>query len=832
MKKTGRKHIYFMKSSFSEWFGNKNKAFWEAVINFGKHNGKDLSQIDAGYLNWMLTAENPSPGMKKLIPDVKAELARRKTGQPTPAVSTPASPVAATQATKKWTLGKIVSLPVPNPAALKIGDAVAAHQVNPTMWIWQSLETNKTGALKDDVVRSVISSPQLPDGTYFQSTDLGEMKAKAVEMGLIEKEASPKTKSHILGDDKMHPELRSIDDKFAKMAEEEGSTMMISALSGSGKTTALKHLAWKYGKPGEKWLYLVFNTKNKTEAKEVFPPWVEVETTNGFLGRVLENPMNFGKMKQTERIVKLENPNTGRLEKAKIIADGPEFDSFMTSKGIPDPSQYRGDDKKLANILRAIRYEFKEEVTKFLGLAKSFAIDPRDKDLNKKIDDLMEKYDVNNLDNIKERVSKFDPEYIQKIADETKFNLMSKNIKEDLKEGVVWLLEQTMPHGTNTEHDVDGKKVKLKSYRDFNDDLWYAATHADQIHWPKYKFVLADEVQDFNEAQKIALKKLHDAGARIVAVGDKYQSIYKFRGSDSEAFDNLGDMLKEVSPNKDIHRSLSKNFRSKKAIIDFSNANTVVNGLQQGIPTKNGEEGKATKDKVNYEEAFDTLKKEKKENGKIMQTAFIARTNEPLIQAAIKLMKEGIPFIIIGKDMAKELIRHVDKIVSGHKLSDFSDVRKLGDALYQFKESEKDEHHGKAAKTAYLKELEETTEALLAAIYQFEEVNNNKVTITGFKIWLKNRFSGIDADSATGKAEYEKMLKELNPVVLTTAHRSKGMEWDRVYILRDDLFPHPRVKKEDELAQEEHMRYISYTRPREELHIISLDGQPGYEKKK
>ena len=62
-------------------------------------------------------------------------------------------------------------------------------------------------------------------------------------------------------------------------------------------------------------------------------------------------------------------------------------------------------------------------------------------------------------------------------------------------------------------------------------------------------------------------------------------------------------------------------------------------------------------------------------------------------------------------------------------------------------------------------------------------------------------------------------------VVLSSGHRAKGLEWDRVVILRNDLMPHPGAKREADRKQEEHLKYVLLTRAKKEL-IISCDKEP------
>uniref|UniRef100_UPI000B0EFA42 3'-5' exonuclease n=1 Tax=Shigella flexneri TaxID=623 RepID=UPI000B0EFA42 len=61
-----------------------------------------------------------------------------------------------------------------------------------------------------------------------------------------------------------------------------------------------------------------------------------------------------------------------------------------------------------------------------------------------------------------------------------------------------------------------------------------------------------------------------------------------------------------------------------------------------------------------------------------------------------------------------------------------------------------------------------------------------------------------------------------------TGHKSKGLEFSRVFILRDDQFPHPRANHPEEKKQEENARYVAYTRAMDELHLIKVKGQPGF----
>ncbi len=57
----------------------------------------------------------------------------------------------------------------------------------------------------------------------------------------------------------------------------------------------------------------------------------------------------------------------------------------------------------------------------------------------------------------------------------------------------------------------------------------------DEVLPNRYKYVLVDEFQDVSEARKNFLARILAADSRLFAVGDDWQSVYRFTGSDSMA---------------------------------------------------------------------------------------------------------------------------------------------------------------------------------------------------------------------------------------------------------------------------------------------------------
>lgn len=112
---------------------------------------------------------------------------------------------------------------------------------------------------------------------------------------------------------------------------------------------------------------------------------------------------------------------------------------------------------------------------------------------------------------------------------------------------------------------------------DFDDMLWWPMVLG--LEPPKYDDVLADECQDFNACQIDMLRKMEARGSRIIAVGDPYQAVFRFRGADSDAYDKLKAMLSETSRGcKEL--ILPTNYRCGKSIIHYVRENTVVKDIE------------------------------------------------------------------------------------------------------------------------------------------------------------------------------------------------------------------------------------------------------------
>ena len=644
------------------------------------------------------------------------------------------------------------------------------------------------------------------------------------------------------------PEKKKIDDAFANIVKSgRKGHVVVNALAGSGKTTTLKCLWEKYGRgTGQKWLYLVFNKKNREEAKKKFIGLeYEIYTTNAFLNKVLKNNPQI--VPPTQYAI-----GSGK-DKIEVARDSKDYIIFRNGTSLPSVDQAKNAFKNMNNryIKSGIYFIDRQEnviddcAQKLGDLVKQYGTDPNDdKALTEKLDDVMEKFDITqdlvyHLEFFKRMKSHMSGdslrslEQVEDVVESIDITLNEK--KEIIKLLAKWLLEKTSPGNKTLSNNQNKFKKDDKDYdfhqlRDFNDDFWYAGIYADKIKWPKYDVVLADEVQDFNYMQKVMLQKLADNGSSVVAVGDPNQALYRFRGAENTSFHDLVDTLQKdhlkTNPNDgnivhDVVQEMPSNYRSRQNIIDFVNSDTKVKNLKRGRDySKDNPDyhGEVTDKEIKIEEIGSHIGDNMK-NGRLdKSTALLARTNAPLVQASMELLKKGIPFTVIGRNFASEMVSYFKNLIRELGFDDYTPVDILIDKedesgkLSNFLNAQKEKFSKQATKKSYLKELQENINAILSICYIAKEKDPNIKNVDGVVKWIGKLFKNNTKNEDDGE--------DLDHVVLTTVHKSKGFEFDRVYLLDPSNFPHPRAKLEADLDQEENAKYVAYTRAKDELHII------------
>jgi DNA helicase-2/ATP-dependent DNA helicase PcrA len=320
----------------------------------------------------------------------------------------------------------------------------------------------------------------------------------------------------------------------------------------------------------------------------------------------------------------------------------------------------------------------------------------------------------------------------------------------------------------------EGRKMAYVGI-DFNDMVWLPNTL--DLYPSQYDFLIADECQDLNKAQLELVLKAHSAGARGLYVGDKRQAIFSFTGADSRSIDNI------ISRTNALTLPLSICYRCPTSHIEL--ANQVWPGVE---PRPN-----APKGTVEHIDERDIVTKARK--GDLV----ICRCNAPLVSICFALIRSGIPARIRGRDIGRNLVAIIKQVA---EIATF----RWANFIEHLKQWEREQIQAKMkledAELA-IQGVRDRTDTILA-IYQYSRPEN--------LLALEQAIAGLFTD-------------ERASVWLSTVHKAKGLEAERVFILRPELMPHPAAKKLWEVESEKNVKFVALTRAKRELYFAYGDGR-------
>lgn len=303
----------------------------------------------------------------------------------------------------------------------------------------------------------------------------------------------------------------------------------------------------------------------------------------------------------------------------------------------------------------------------------------------------------------------------------------------------------------------DNKSFKM----DFPDMLWIPYNFVDEMNFPKYQVVMADEGQDLFTLQKEILQRYIKPRGRFVAVGDSKQLIYNFMGSDLDVFNSIKEM-----PNT-ICLPLSVTYRCAKKIVE--RANEVFPGTECTATAKEGV--------VRSGDIFEA------ESGDFI----LCRNNFPLVAAFIMLLKKGKKASIMGRDFGENLCRLMDN-------------QSCLDDLYLLLEDK-----ASKLKKRGLSEIAIINNASYVALKEKVSIIETLYKrFPGSFLALKQKIKNIFSDDKTG-------------IILSTIHKSKGLEAKRVFFLNPELIPSKFAKTPKALYAEDCLKFVAITRAKEEL---------------
>lgn len=355
------------------------------------------------------------------------------------------------------------------------------------------------------------------------------------------------------------------------------------------------------------------------------------------------------------------------------------------------------------------------------------------------------------------------------------YDLMRFNLIEDDVEKIIELGER---YGEEVNESLAKRAIELRRLNlnvadryflggavgklpiDFTDMLYYATRHISKKDFKQYNIVMLDECQDISPLQFEVVKMCKTPRGRLVAVGDEKQSIYSFMGSNLDSLQAI-----KKSPNT-VTLPLSMTYRCAEAIVEeackvFPDGIVAAPGADKGIvddgEIKNAREGDFV----------------------------LCRNNAPLVDAFISLIRQGKKCSIIGKEFGDELVFLINSV---------DDIYGFEQMLLDLETKLSNKGLKNPTKTEAYDKLNDKVNVLISLFDYFGSLD--KVRSIIHDIFVENPNRGI---------------------TLSTIHKSKGLEADRVFFLEPGLLPSKYAVTDLALYAEKCLKFVAVTRARKEL---------------
>jgi superfamily I DNA/RNA helicase len=339
-------------------------------------------------------------------------------------------------------------------------------------------------------------------------------------------------------------------------------------------------------------------------------------------------------------------------------------------------------------------------------------------------------------------------------------------------------IEQVLKIGENLAR----KKIGF----DFTDQIWLPLKW--QLHeqrWFKpYQFVLVDECQDLNAIQLELAIALAGQG-RMLFVGDPKQAIMGFAGADCNSYQNIIDRTQATE------LPLSICYRCPKTHVELVRKNFPEIAIEPNSIAIPG----------HIESITESDLWSNKPCRLITGDMVICRKTAPLVTLCIRLIAKGIGATVKGKAIG-ELIKLDLQEIS--KMPGFQ-YNRFNDTVNAYRKAKQQRYEGLDNEEQLCENLKDKLEAL-TEIYKSQP---QATCIAHLENYIDSLFSD-----------------ESSPITLSTCHRAKGLEGDRIFIISPNDLPMVwRNQQGWQLEQEYNLLYVALTRSKSELYVV---GNPSW----
>lgn len=304
--------------------------------------------------------------------------------------------------------------------------------------------------------------------------------------------------------------------------------------------------------------------------------------------------------------------------------------------------------------------------------------------------------------------------------------------------------------------------------------------------------LVIDEAQDMDAHEYALINALaaHNPYMRIIAVGDDDQNIFEFRGASSKHLEQL------ITDKKAVMHQLVENFRSRSNLVEFTNtfAKKIRHRLKETpIIPRQTDCGKIKIVHYKSRNLIAPLVRDLLSTRLAGTTCILTHTNEEALQTAGLLIENQIPAKLIQSN-------------EGFSLYHLLEIRYFLDLL-------------KPADTAFIITDDLWQDAKKRLWHQFKDSSHIGLCINLIKTFEAahpQRKYRSDLEMFIRESGLEDFSGEPGEsIVVSTIHKSKGTEFDNVFLMLDNFDPSSDEKKRG--------LYVAMTRAKQNL-TIHLNG--------
>jgi DNA helicase-2/ATP-dependent DNA helicase PcrA len=308
---------------------------------------------------------------------------------------------------------------------------------------------------------------------------------------------------------------------------------------------------------------------------------------------------------------------------------------------------------------------------------------------------------------------------------------------------------------------------------DYIDMVWLPIV--EDLQPRQTDWVMVDEGQDLNRCQLELVLRACARGGRLLFVGDRRQAIYAFSGADARSMERIEERTQaERLPLSICYRCPSSHV-------------ALAGQVYPGIEPAPGAAAGLIEEDVAEDDAVDMLRP-----GDLV----LCRTTAPLVPLCYRLIRCRKPARLRGHDIGVRLLSVLKRV---EKQPGFT----MADFLAHLQRCEAEAPAELARQEADEMAVQSMTDkfATVRVIYEAERPRTMQE--------LRDAITAIfpkDVD---------------HPVIwLSTVHRAKGLEAERVFLLRPELLPHPKAKTPVQAEQERNLLYVALTRAKQALYVV------------